>query len=218
MHGPAFLFPGSPGSRSDSPLRQATSAFCARPRLYPRSAPTLLRRAQRRNCPRCAESNGSDHDPRALLGQTVEVVVQRTMAYGVFVDLITGGKRLSGLIHISELASRYVSNVEDIVRVGETLMVKVISVDERGRISLSAKQAELTGYARTVQLGGDWGHPWGDDGETRWADLGPRSRNTHQPWEVDPRLFTFDWSPESLMKTREELRSQHIEGEKQEDA
>jgi hypothetical protein len=142
----------------------------------------------------CAGSN-----PHALIGQTVEAVVQRAAPYGVFAVLRNGR---TGLVHISELSNQYVTDVNDVVRIGDKVMVKVLTVDERGRLSLSVKQAALTGHARTVQLGGDWGHPWGDDGEARWVDMGPRSRITHYPWEADPRLFTFDWSPESLERER----------------
>jgi len=48
-----------------------------------------------------------------------------------------------GLVHISRLAPFHVKKVEDIIKVGDTISVKVISIDEQGRINLSAKEAGL---------------------------------------------------------------------------
>jgi S1 RNA binding domain len=128
--------------------------------------------------------------PELVVGATVEGIVTRTATFGAFVSLPGYGR--DGLVHISELANRYVVSVEEFIHIGDRVVVKILGVDGRGRISLSLKQAELTGNARKVELGGDWGHPWNDDGETRWANLGPRPCRTHYPWEPDPCLFTFD--------------------------
>jgi S1 RNA binding domain len=136
---------------------------------------------------------GQDIDsgsPELAIGATVEGRVTRTATFGAFVSLLGYGR--DGLVHISELTNRYVASVEDFIHIGDHVAVKILGVDGRGRISLSLKQAELTGNARKVELGGDWGHPWNDDGETRWVNLGPRPCRTHYPWEPDPCLFTFD--------------------------
>jgi small subunit ribosomal protein S1 len=64
--------------------------------------------------------------------------VRAVMDYGAFVDL--GG--VDGLLHVSELSFRRVSNAGDLVKVGDVLDVKVLKVDrESGKISLSLKQA-----------------------------------------------------------------------------
>ncbi len=47
-----------------------------------------------------------------------------------------------GLCHVSELSDKYVKNVEEVVKVGDEITVKVIGIDELGRINLSKKQAE----------------------------------------------------------------------------
>jgi S1 RNA binding domain protein len=112
----------------------------------------------------------------------VEGVVRATTSYGAFVSLPEYG--CDGLIHISELTNRFLARVEDRVRTGDVVMVKVLRIDDRGRVGLSLRKAELSGNARKVELGGDW--------EASWADLGPRPKRTHYPWEPDPRLFTFD--------------------------
>ncbi len=58
--------------------------------------------------------------------------------YGVFVDL---GSGKSGMVHISEVASTYVKEIRDYVTDGQEIKVKVLSIAEDGKISLSMKQA-----------------------------------------------------------------------------
>jgi polyribonucleotide nucleotidyltransferase len=65
--------------------------------------------------------------------------VKRIMQFGVFVEL---APRKEGLVHVSELSSTFVKKVEDVVKVGDEFKVKVIGIDELGRINLSKKQAE----------------------------------------------------------------------------
>jgi polyribonucleotide nucleotidyltransferase len=63
--------------------------------------------------------------------------VKRIAPFGAFCEILSGKE---GLIHISELSDRFVNQVEDIVKVGDEVQVKVIDIDEQGRISLSKKQ------------------------------------------------------------------------------
>ncbi|MDD3345923.1 MAG: S1 RNA-binding domain-containing protein, partial [Candidatus Omnitrophica bacterium] len=65
--------------------------------------------------------------------------VKRIMQFGVFVEI---APRKEGLVHVSELSSTFVKKVEDVVKVGDEFKVKVIGIDELGRINLSKKQAE----------------------------------------------------------------------------
>jgi polyribonucleotide nucleotidyltransferase len=66
--------------------------------------------------------------------------VKRIMAFGAFCEIAPGKE---GLVHVSELADTFVKNVEDIVKVGDEIKVKVIGIDELGRINLSKKQIPL---------------------------------------------------------------------------
>ena len=73
------------------------------------------------------------------VGSILEGKVVSVMPFGAFVDI---GNKQSGLVHISELSSRYVKDINDCVKKGDNVKVKVIKIDESGKISLSMKQAE----------------------------------------------------------------------------
>lgn len=77
----------------------------------------------------------------AELGRVYSGTVRRIAAFGAFVEIIPG---TDGLVHISELDVNRVNRVEDVVRVGDRIDVKVINIDEDGKIRLSRK-AVLTG-------------------------------------------------------------------------
>ena len=64
--------------------------------------------------------------------------VMRLMNFGAFVEILPGKE---GLVHISELADYRVANVEDIVKVGDEITVKVTEIDRMGRINLSRRAA-----------------------------------------------------------------------------
>jgi len=58
--------------------------------------------------------------------------------FGVFVEIVPG---VEGLCHISELSEGYVKNVEDVCKMGDLITVKLISIDDQGRLKLSRKAA-----------------------------------------------------------------------------
>jgi small subunit ribosomal protein S1 len=73
------------------------------------------------------------------LGQVVPGTVTKLVPFGAFVRVQDG---IEGLVHISELAERHIELPEQVVQVGDSILVKVIDIDlERRRISLSLKQA-----------------------------------------------------------------------------
>lgn len=64
--------------------------------------------------------------------------VKRIEKFGAFVEILNGK---DGLVHISELAEERVGKVEDVVKINDEILVKVIEVDKHGRINLSRKAA-----------------------------------------------------------------------------
>lgn len=71
-------------------------------------------------------------------GAILEGKVTGITKFGVFVDLENGK---TGMVHISEVASAFVKEIRDFVTEGQTVKVKVLSVGEDGKISLSMKKA-----------------------------------------------------------------------------
>ena len=72
----------------------------------------------------------------AEIGRQYTGTVKRIMPFGAFVEILPGKE---GLLHISELAQRRVNVVEDVVKEGETIEVKVLEIDNSGKMRLSHK-------------------------------------------------------------------------------
>lgn len=75
---------------------------------------------------------------RLEVGAVVEGKVTGITKFGAFVSLPEGR---SGLVHISEIANSFVSDVHDHVQEGQTVKVRVLSISDNGRINLSIKKA-----------------------------------------------------------------------------
>ena len=73
------------------------------------------------------------------IGSTQEGKVTGIMNFGAFVSL-PGGK--SGLVHISEISNTFVKDVHDYLQVGQIVKVKVIDINEQGKINLSIKRVQ----------------------------------------------------------------------------
>jgi polyribonucleotide nucleotidyltransferase len=72
------------------------------------------------------------------IGKIYKGRVARLMGFGAFVEI---APKKEGLVRIGQLAEHRVEKVEDVVNIGDEIMVKVIEVDDRGRINLSRKEA-----------------------------------------------------------------------------
>lgn len=131
--------------------------------------------------------------PLPKLNDELTGTVTRIVPYGAFVDVSNG---VRGLVHISEIADRYITSIHDHVKLGDTVNVRVIGVEGSPRkVSFSIRQSiavQSKGYERVVELGGDWGHPWNDDGHTNYVEFSVPPVGPHH-WEPDSTLFThFD--------------------------
>jgi polyribonucleotide nucleotidyltransferase len=72
------------------------------------------------------------------VGRVYEGVVKSTTAFGAFVEILPGTE---GLVHISELQEGRTEKTEDVLKKGEMTQVKLLSIDEKGRLRLSRKAA-----------------------------------------------------------------------------
>ncbi len=82
------------------------------------------------------------------IGSTYKGTVTRLMKFGAFVEFAPGRE---GLVHISQLDTKRVPTVEDCVTVGDEIIVKVIEIDDQGRINLSRKAALVEMEAKKAQ-------------------------------------------------------------------
>ncbi len=81
-----------------------------------------------------ARVQGITADPE--IGQVYEGPVVKVVDFGAFVQILPG---VDGLVHISELEKRRVEKVSDVVKEGDVIKVKVLEIDQRGKIRLSRK-------------------------------------------------------------------------------
>ncbi|MDP2926898.1 MAG: polyribonucleotide nucleotidyltransferase [bacterium] len=92
----------------------------------------------------------------AKVGETFNGKVSRLFNFGAMVEFLPGQE---GLVHISELANYRVNKVEDVVKIGDVVPVKVVGIDEKGRVNLSLKQMisekDHGGETRLPQKGGN---------------------------------------------------------------
>jgi len=73
------------------------------------------------------------------IGSIVEGVVTGITKFGAFIEL---GEGKTGLVHISEVANTFVKDIREFLKESDRVKVKIISIDEKGKISLSIKQTE----------------------------------------------------------------------------
>ena len=82
-------------------------------------------------------------------GQILEGTVTGITKFGAFIELSTGE---TGLVHISEVADSYVNDVNEFLKVKDVVKVKVINVDDKGKVGLSIRQAKEKQKQPTVSF------------------------------------------------------------------
>jgi len=108
------------------------------------------------------------------VGKVYEGIVRRIEAYGAFVEILPGA---DGLVHISELAPYRVREVTDVVQEGDSVEVKVINIDEQGKVRLSRKAVimEAPDYNPEDYAGMDYDGPPPSRGRDEGKKAGSRS-------------------------------------------
>ncbi|MCL2782614.1 MAG: 30S ribosomal protein S1 [Propionibacteriaceae bacterium] len=148
------------------------------------------------------------------LGEIVPGKVMKLVPFGAFVRVEDG---IEGLVHVSELADRHVEIPEQVVSVGEAVMVKLIDIDlERRRISLSLKQANegvgttdeefdpsLYGMTASYDENGNYIYPEGFDPES--GDWLPGYEAQQAAWESQYAEARARW--EALKKQAAEAEA-----------
>lgn len=80
-----------------------------------------------------------DITAEAEVGQVYEGKVRRIVDFGAFVEILP---KKDGLVHISQISNDHVKKVEDVLKEGDTVKVKVIKIDNTGRVSLTMKDVD----------------------------------------------------------------------------
>jgi polyribonucleotide nucleotidyltransferase len=109
-------------------------------------------------------------------GETYRGKVTRLMNFGAFVEIFPGKE---GLVHISELAPSRVNKVEDVVKIGDEIEVRVKEIDNMGRVNLTRRglfSAEELAAAAARPDSGDGSAGGGGDRPDRFERRGPRDR------------------------------------------
>ena len=120
------------------------------------------------------------------VGQIVEGKVSGITGFGAFVDLPDGE---TGLVHISEVARNYVKDINEHLSVGQEVKVKVLSLDEKGKISLSIKKAQENNFARRSAT------PFtGKPAEIDW-----NSENSQKDMSFEDMMASFKQSSDARM-------------------
>lgn len=122
------------------------------------------------------------------IGSVVEGKVTSIAKFGAFV-LLPEGK--SGLVHISEIANAFVSDVNEFVQVGQSVKVRVLNISEDGKINLSIKRAEEQSAAAPARPPRAPRRPESErpreNAAPRMGEVAPRSENQ----EFEDKLKKF---------------------------
>ncbi|WP_295073458.1 S1 RNA-binding domain-containing protein [Ruminococcus sp.] len=157
------------------------------------------------------------------IGKIYNGKVKGITQYGAFVDIEGGG---TGMVHISEIANTYVSDIREHLSEDQEVKVKVIGINEAGKVSLSIKKASENGDSQQRQRrfdkgqgkfdkGGDRGDRGADKGDRsfdkgdRGGDKGERAqRSKPVVWEpkkqIPPSEMTFEDMMSRFKQTSEE--------------
>ena len=128
----------------------------------------------------------------AQIGEVFTGKVSRIFEFGAMVEILPGKE---GMVHISELADFRVGKVEDVVKIGDEVKVKVINVDEKGRINLSRRalfEKDAPGSEAAGEGAPSADYPFrksgsggGDRPRFSGGDRGPRQGGSRPPFKRD---------------------------------
>ncbi|KKQ35003.1 MAG: Polyribonucleotide nucleotidyltransferase, partial [candidate division WS6 bacterium GW2011_GWA2_37_6] len=116
----------------------------------------------------------------AEIGKTYDGVVDRVENYGAFVNVT---KNITGLVHVSEMAEGFVKDAAGLVKFGDKVKVKVIGIDELGRVKLSMKglNPEIEKKATEQSASGGQSNSGGDRPDSRGSRSSGNFRDSRGP-------------------------------------
>ncbi len=164
-------------------------------------------------------------DPWTTIGQkfkagdVVEGKIVRLADFGAFVELVPG---VDGLVHVSQIAEDHVEKPSDVLTVGETVKVKILDIDSKGkRVSLSIREAESRTRRQPKAEGGDEGGSIGVTiGERLGSLFATESEDKDEPQQGEQPVEQPVEEPkeEPVEEPAEEKPAEEPKGEPVEDA
>ena len=118
------------------------------------------------------------------VGQIVEGKVSGITGFGAFIDLPDGQ---TGLVHIAEVARNYVKDINEHLSLNQEVKVKVLSLDDRGKISLSIKKAQEPRSAKSAPFSG------------KPAEIDWQSENSQKDMSFEDMMASFKQSSDARM-------------------
>ncbi len=132
------------------------------------------------------------------VGQIVEGKVSGITGFGAFIDLPDGQ---TGLVHISEVARNYVKDINEHLSLNQEVKVKVLSLDDKGKISLSIKKAQEPRSAKSAPFTGKPAEiDWGSENEKKDLSFEDMMANFKQ--SSDARMLDIKRNVESKRGSR----------------
>ncbi len=119
------------------------------------------------------------------VGKIVEGKVSGITGFGAFVQLPEGK---TGLVHISEVAVEYVKDIKDYLKENQEVKVKILSVDDKGKISLSIKKAVENGSTKRKKM------------TTRPADIDWSQKNKPKELSFEDKMSKFKQDSDERMQ------------------
>ena len=140
------------------------------------------------------------------VGSILEGRVTGITKFGAFVDL---GEGKSGMVHISEISNTYVENVSDFLSEGDQVKVKVIGINENGKISLSIKKlSEDPERTSKKSSKGQKERRSGDTRQNRKPPVRPAAKSRNSPgdfvWQKSEAPTSFEDMMSKFKQTSDE--------------
>jgi len=139
-----------------------------------------------------------------MAGESFEGEVKRILPFGAFVEILPGKE---GMVHVSKMSTEFVKDPNEVVKIGQKVKVRVVEIDEQGRINLSMLFGEERPPRPSTGFSGGQGgsaFPGGSGGSA-----GPRMERSEHPLAKQLRRERgmTDWRQKNISRARTESQS-----------
>ena len=144
-------------------------------------------------------------------GEVFEGIVKRILPFGAFVEVLPGKE---GMVHVSQMGQGFVKNPNNVVSIGQKVKVRVVEIDDQGRINLSMKFEEEGGSGSTSGGGGESSEPPRPQAQSQHPYRSPRpirqperSRNFQRGTQQEEHPLARQFKRERAEKENKDRRN-----------